>query len=248
MLKKDQAICIRVVDYSETSQVITLLGREHGKFDAIAKGAKRPKSPFDGPFEVFSYGHVVFSEAAGAHKLSSVVEFNKQLRFRTLRKTLEGLNCGLFGAELIEVLTDEFDPHPRLFDILAAFLEYEQSHTDHKSALAGLIRFQLALLRETGSGLVLDECVNCRRAFDKSWTTVHFSASGHGFVCRDCEAAYVDKIKLSKATASVLAQKQSALETDERSLEETERVLISYFTDVLHKPPKMAKYFLQTKK
>ncbi|MHC4433863.1 MAG: DNA repair protein RecO, partial [Planctomycetota bacterium] len=48
MLTKDMAICIRAVDYSETSQIVTLFARDTGKIGAIAKGSKRPKSKFDG--------------------------------------------------------------------------------------------------------------------------------------------------------------------------------------------------------
>ncbi len=56
MLTKDFAICIRAADFSETSQIVTLFTRATGKIKAIAKGSKRPKSKFDGPIEIFSYG------------------------------------------------------------------------------------------------------------------------------------------------------------------------------------------------
>ena len=61
MLTKDTAICIRAVDYSETSQILTFFSRDNGKFSAIAKGSKRPKSAFDGPIEIFAYGKIVFT-------------------------------------------------------------------------------------------------------------------------------------------------------------------------------------------
>jgi recombinational DNA repair protein (RecF pathway) len=41
MLTRDRAVCIRTVDYSETSQILTLFGRLSGKIRAIAKGSKR---------------------------------------------------------------------------------------------------------------------------------------------------------------------------------------------------------------
>ncbi|MFQ6036643.1 MAG: DNA repair protein RecO, partial [Sedimentisphaerales bacterium] len=56
MLIKDTAICIRAVDYSETSQIVTFFTRATGKIRAIAKGSKRPKSAFDGPIEILSFG------------------------------------------------------------------------------------------------------------------------------------------------------------------------------------------------
>lgn len=37
MLIKDYAICIRVIDYSETSQIVTFFTKTAGKISAIAK-------------------------------------------------------------------------------------------------------------------------------------------------------------------------------------------------------------------
>ena len=53
MLNKDTAICIRALDYSESSQIVTFFTRATGKVDAIAKGSKRTGSRFDGPIEIF---------------------------------------------------------------------------------------------------------------------------------------------------------------------------------------------------
>ena len=74
MLIKDTAICIRAVDYSETSQIVTFFARAAGKISAIAKGSKRPKSAFDGPIEIFSYGKIVFSDS-NKEKLATLTEF-----------------------------------------------------------------------------------------------------------------------------------------------------------------------------
>ena len=45
---KDTAICIRRWDFSETSQTVSLLTREHGILRGLAKGAKREKGTFSG--------------------------------------------------------------------------------------------------------------------------------------------------------------------------------------------------------
>ncbi len=74
MITKDTAICIRAIDYSETSQILTFFTRDTGKIGAIAKGSKRPKSSFGGPFEIFSYGKIVFAES-NKDKLSTLTEF-----------------------------------------------------------------------------------------------------------------------------------------------------------------------------
>src|SRR4030042_3053482 len=96
MLTKDIAICIRATDYSETSQIVTLFTRINGKINAIAKGSKRPKSAFDGPIEVFSYGKIVFSDSS-REKLATLTEFQQTPAFSCTADNLFALNCCLLG-------------------------------------------------------------------------------------------------------------------------------------------------------
>ncbi|MHC4758966.1 MAG: DNA repair protein RecO [Planctomycetota bacterium] len=121
MLIKDIAICIRASDYSETSQIVTLFTREHGKIRAIAKGSKRKKSAFDGPIEVFSHGEVVYSEAV-RENLATLTEFEQKRGFSGLTRDLFYYHCGLFGAELVGSMTTDKDLHPELFQGLMDFL------------------------------------------------------------------------------------------------------------------------------
>ena len=85
MLTKDLAICIRAVDYSETSQIVTFFTRDTGKISAIAKGSKRPKSTFDGPIEILSHGRIVFADS-NTEKLATLTEFQQQPTILRLRQ------------------------------------------------------------------------------------------------------------------------------------------------------------------
>jgi DNA repair protein RecO (recombination protein O) len=243
MLKKDEALCIRTVEYSDTSQIVTLFGREHGKIDAMAKGSKRPRSAFEGAIEIFSYGQIVFAEA-GDQKLSTLTEFSRMPRFAALRMRLASLNAALFGAELIESFTVEYDPHPELFDAFCEFLDALQQKGDEHISLAQLITFQVKLLQLTGGAAVFDRCVNCGTAYKQDWPMVYFSIASHGLICRDCEASFVDKMQVSKAAAGTLAGSTALESVQLPVLKEVEKLLIYHFSNLLHKPPKMAKYFL----
>ena len=59
-LEKANAIVVRLVDFSETSQVVTLFTREFGKIGALAKGAHRQKGPFDSALDLLTLTRVVF--------------------------------------------------------------------------------------------------------------------------------------------------------------------------------------------
>jgi len=242
MLTKDSGLCIRALDYSETSQIVTFFTRATGKISAIAKGSKRPKSAFDGPIEVFSHGKIVFSDST-REKLAVLTEFEQQPGLDSLRTNLFTLNCSLFAAELVSNLTDEYDPHPQLFD---SFLQFLQNANEHRDTLVSLILFQLSLLKEVGLRPILNACVNCKNLFSADWPQVYFSSSANGLICRDCQSSFPDKIRLTKNAANCLSNLKLLADASEKTLNEIEKILIRHFTEILHRPPKMAKYILDT--
>lgn len=241
MLTKDSGLCIRALDYSETSQIVTFFTRATGKISAIAKGSKRPKSAFDGLIEVFSHGKIVFSDST-REKLAVLTEFEQQPGLDSLRTNLFALNCSLFAAELVSNLTDEYDPHPQLFD---SFLQFLQNANEHRDTLVSLILFQLSLLKEVGLKPILSACANCKSSFSVDWPQCYFSNSANGLICRDCQSSFPDKIRLTKNAANCLSNLKTIAESEEKTLNEIEKILISHFTDTLGRPPKMAKYILR---
>ncbi len=243
MLTKDRAVCLRAVDYSETSQIVTLFACLSGKIGAIAKGSKRPKSAFDGPIEPLSFGEIVFSDS-GKEKLATLTEFQQQPVRGELRRNLFALNSVLFAAELLNALTEEHDPHVALFDHFIQFLQDIEEGTsggERGDILVRLILLQLVLLNEVGLRPVLNACANCRRSPATSWREVYFSVSANGLICRDCEMSFPDKIRLSTKAANSLVDVKRIAHADETTLDEIERILIHHFTHILGRLPRMAK-------
>lgn len=244
MLKKDQAVCLRKTDYSETSQVVTLLTRSSGKVPAMAKGAKRAKSSFDGPIEILSFGDIVFYPAA-SQKLATLTHFEQKPVFIGLRARLYNLNCAFFAAELLDKFTHDYDPHPELFDSFTQFLTDIQHIKNDFEALGLFIIFQLTLLSDIGTKPVLSACTSCKTPFNENWPHVYFTSLANGIVCRDCEQAFADKIRLSKHAAACLNDLKHMPRADEKTLNEIEKVLIYHFTELLGKPPRMAGQFIK---
>src|SRR5207247_6243922 len=64
-LARDRCICLRKVEYSETSQILLLFWREHGLLRVIAKGAHRRAtagaSSIDGGIDLLDGGGAVFT-------------------------------------------------------------------------------------------------------------------------------------------------------------------------------------------
>jgi DNA repair protein RecO (recombination protein O) len=244
MLKKDTAICLRTVDYSETSQVLTLFTKISGKVAAIAKGAKRKKNSFDGPVETLAYGHIIFKPAPD-EGLATLTEFQQTPVFMLLTRKLFTLNAALFAAELTEAFTETDDPHPNLFDVLFNFLNDLQQTQDFKDAASLLIVFQLSLLSEIGARPVMKNCTNCKLALSSEWGKFYFSSNANGLICPDCQSNYQDRTSLSHQTAHCLYDLSKLTDATEATINELEKLMIRHFTHLMHRPPKTAKYFLK---
>jgi len=246
MLTKDRAVCIRTVDYSETSQIVTFFARLSGKIGAIAKGSKRSKSAFDGPIEVLSFGAVVFASSS-REKLATLTEFQPHPVRGGLRRHLFALHSALFAAELLGLLTDEYDPHLVLFDHFVQLLqdlEQEDLAGDRRAVMIRLILFQLLLLREVGLRPVVDRCANCKTPVSRHWRQVYFSSAANGLICRDCEMSYPDKVRLTAASLRGWTDVKAIPQLRDKALEEMEGVLIHHFTETLGRRPKMAGHIL----
>jgi DNA repair protein RecO (recombination protein O) len=234
MLKKDKGICIRTTDYSESSQILTFFTAQNGKLSVIAKGTKKPKSSFSGPIELCTAGDMVFSLRDG-EKLGTLTEFNPTFLGFTLRKKLFALNCGFFVCELLNLFTKELDSHPTMFNEAVLFLQKLEDNPDDR-ILPFLILFEFTLLSETGSNPLCDCCANCKRKFADSWREFFFSSSANGFICRDCESAFIDKKTITTETAKCLNYPQSVLQADKSVLAGVQSLLIEYITHILERP------------
>ena len=157
--EKATAIVLRNVDFSESSLVVSLFTREFGKIDGLAKGAKRLKGPFESALDLLALCRIVFLRKS-SDALDVLTEAKLQRRFRPAGHDLSSLYAAYYVAELLNELTDQYDPHPELFDLadetLAALSAGEP--------VAGrVLRFELGALRQLGHLPALEACAECGR-------------------------------------------------------------------------------------
>jgi len=205
-LVRDRCICLRKIEYSETSQILTLFAREHGITRVIAKGAHRRTkagaSKFDGGLDLLDLGEAVFSHDP-AKDLPPLTEWGLREGHLALRQNLRGIYLGLYAAELVSRLIEEHDPHPQLFDRFERTIPELATPKREESFLA----FQLDLLRESGYLAELFACVCCGSMMDER-APAYFSAARGGVVCRNCEQTTPDR---SQVDARLLRLLQTVL-------------------------------------
>ncbi|HEX8911027.1 MAG TPA: DNA repair protein RecO, partial [Humisphaera sp.] len=191
-LVRDRAICLRKTEYSETSQIVTLLTRDHGLFRAIAKGAHRKTkagaSKFDGGMDFLEVGEAVFTHDV-TRDLATLTEWTLREGHLAFRSDLRAMYLAIYAGELVDRLLEQHDPHPELFDRLEQTLPELASPRREEAFLA----FELDLLRETGHMAEVTECVACHRPAPTDVPRAFFSADLGGTVCRDCEMSVPDR-------------------------------------------------------
>src|SRR5947209_7025996 len=188
--EKATALVLRTTDWSETSRIATLWTREFGKVRVLAKGGRRLKSNFESALDLLTVCSIVLLRKSSG-SLDLLTEAQVVRRFPRLRTDLQALYAAYYVAELLADWTEDYDPHPVLFDEALATLE--ALGTGPAGNGPRLARFELVLLRELGYHPRLDACTLCG-ASDK---LTAFSAAVGGVLCPRCQDRPRDRRPLS---------------------------------------------------
>src|ERR1700722_13228657 len=160
-LERAEGLVVRATDWSETSRIVTTWTREFGRVRLLAKGGRRLKSNFESALDLLTvYSIVLVRKTSGS--LDLLTEAQVVRRFPALRQDLQALYAAYYVAELLSDWTEDYDPHPALYDeALAALADFGGATTSMR-----LARFESVLLNELGYSPSLEVCAVCEAALD----------------------------------------------------------------------------------
>jgi len=150
--------------YKETSLIVDVFSRDHGRVALVAKGAKRPHSQLRGVLQTFQPLSVGWAGKSEVRTLTAAEWVGGLL---PLEKA--ALLCGFYLNELLVKLLARDDPHPALFDHYVSTLN-QLAHGE--SAPIVLRKFERALLKETGVAADWMRCVTNGKAVEPAETYV----------------------------------------------------------------------------
>ena len=242
--EKATAIVIRTVEFSETSLVVTLFTREFGKIGALAKGARRLKGPFESALDLLALCRIVFLHKS-SEALDLLTEAKLLRRFRPPGRNLSALYAAYYVAELLGAMTDDDDPHPKLFDLADETLA---ALADGEPVAKWIVRFELGTLRLLGHAPSLKSCVECGAAVALSGR-VAFGLLDGGVLCPKCRAGKKEVVQVSAGVLRSIAQLADPngivwrhMEVSPGSMGEIRSLLNRYFTHLLGRKPRMHEY------
>lgn len=243
--EKADAMVIRQADFSESSRVVTFFSREFGKLSLLAKGAKRLKGPFDAALDLLSTCRIVFiRKSSGALGILTQAQLSR--RFAPIQNDINSFYGGYYVADLLNGLTEDFDPDPGVFDLAAATLE--QLGDPETQSLRAIVTFEVKLLGHIGLFPDLAACSVCGEPVANSSKMAHWVGQG-GLLCAHCRRPeYADR-SISSGTIAILKNLNSSdsrlvhrVKITDQQLNECHRLAVSAITNALGKKPGTLRY------
>ena len=181
-LHKINGVVIKTKEFKENDKLVWLYTDKLGKITTIAKGSKKSKSKLLALTLPLCYGEFVLFKGKS---LYNIQEGKIMRSFQGLLENLDKLTYSSYLCELIDICIEEGEVNNNLFrDFLICMYLLDTNALDYEILIRS---FELRLLRATGYGLKLDNCVSCG---EKLSVSNYISLSDYGGVCEECKREY----------------------------------------------------------
>jgi len=219
---KTEAIVLRSIRYGEADRILHLYSTARGRINAIAKGARRPKSRFGGRLEPFFRLDLLLHE--GRSELLTVTNASTVDGYPRLRSSGPALSAGARACDAVLRLLDSAEPNPPAYNLLCRYLAMlDDPSLPRAAGVETALSFRLKLALSAGFSPELASCARCGEAEHLTG----FSGAAGGVVCAGCEAGSFELSEeahrfMVEAIARPLAE---APEAEERALRQVERAV-----------------------
>ena len=153
MIQSATGLILRTRPLTETSLIVLWLTPDFGRISTVAKGARRPKSPFLGKLDLFYLADFTFSRSRRSD-LHTLREVSLRETHRALRQEMSCLQQASYCAALIEQTTETETPLPAIFELLTGFLKHLSKNSPQPP---NIFAFEMKLLQQLGQSPNLAE-------------------------------------------------------------------------------------------
>lgn len=194
MLERVAGIIIKTQDYRETHKIVTVFSEKHGKFTAIAHGAKKTNSRMAAITQPFIYVDFLVYFSRG---LSTIQQGEIIHSYRGIRESIEKTTYASYIAELTDKTIPSREPDAYIFNQFKRTLSWISEHQD---AMIPIIMYELKVFQRGGFAPIVDHCVLCNR----SNLIKVFSIVEGGLLCQNCQSKDLQAFPLSIALIKLL--------------------------------------------
>ncbi|MBC8479362.1 MAG: DNA repair protein RecO [FCB group bacterium] len=182
MLISTESVVLKIIPYMDTSIIARIFTKDHGKVTLMAKGAKRPKSPFLGFLEPMSILNTHYYQK-DTRDIQTLKEVSFAHSTYNIRSDLNKLCTGLAVIDIMDKTSMNDDPAPILYRLMKRVLEQLESDSGHDRLLFVFFLVQLAI--QSGFKPNLYHCSLCgmeysRGIFNRNTGDLHCSSCLRG--------------------------------------------------------------------
>ncbi|MEM9953415.1 MAG: DNA repair protein RecO [Chloroflexota bacterium] len=228
------ALILKRRNFGEADRQVTLLTPHFGKFDALAKGARKPTSKKTGHVELFMKSDLLIAKG---RTLDIITQAEMLEPYLAIREDLERGAYASYAAELLDRFTfDSDDTNTRqLFTLLDQTFARLNDAEDSRLVIR---YYELQLLDEVGFRPELSECVILR---DEIEPVDQFFSFGDGGVVSLAGASHtaglvnlpVTTLKLLRVLQRTPYEQLTNLTITEALQRDAERIMLGYLSYIL---------------
>lgn len=116
-----ESLILKKSSYGEADLLVTIFSKEHGKFRALAKNAKRSRKRFGGRLDIFNL--LLLDVTFNRKKFSLVEDVVLKKSHREITESVDSFTTGTRVLEFVDFLLPDREPSARLFHLTARTLE-----------------------------------------------------------------------------------------------------------------------------
>lgn len=247
MYVETKGVVIRQTKYSESDKILTIFTKYRGKIQAIAKGARRPKSRLMGSTEVFCYSEFLMYNGKGLYNINQGEIIDS---FYSLREDIYKLSYATFILELVDSSVLEEEANDTLFELLIKTLKVLSTMNTLEDYKKLLLAFQIKYISFVGFRPQLINCVNCGSEIGDN---IKFDILEGGVVCQNCFNINsgqihldVNIIHLMKILLYIKLEELENITLSKSEEKKIGEVLIKYITSHIEKKSFKSLEFLKT--
>jgi len=204
-LIKVTGIVMRYANYKDYDRILTLFTLQHGKISALARGARRPKSPLLIASEQFCMAEYVLIKTNDRYIISTCSILDS---FYNIRSDIDSYYAASYFSAVCQTLIQEEQQEEQLYFIFAKLLAY-LSHSE-SNKLANLIIAMCILIDISGFKPDMKNCAKCGE--DLLVEEVYYDNETGTFTCSSCHKPSDTKMSRScyKALLYIFENKEKS--------------------------------------
>jgi DNA repair protein RecO (recombination protein O) len=192
-IQKTEAFVIKTQPFRSSSLIITFYSKDFGKLKGIVKGVRKEREMRGAMYEIFTHLEIIFYEKSRSDLYlisdAAIIDSHDVLRTR-----LDTISYASYFSELVNVLTELYDPHPEIFDLMDVIFRYLPLIDSAKLILL----FEVCFLNELG---LLPKNLSMASELSRS---IYFSVSQGKVLSDNQRKDFPDAVSVSRAALELL--------------------------------------------